>query len=191
MNFPSLNMGLLSVRRQALFKYDPIFDDPFWGVTNICVDYPDGSKFDTKWNAAFGLAIASWVLAGLAFVAISCGGCKPEIRSKAKPLGCIMLLVALFQGLTLLIHSSDGCDANKNPVFLEFPNLHTYYVDECSLSRGSRMNIASVVMYFLAMLALLATPPAENEGEVFTAGEDIEAGGEEVEVEEQAVEQEK
>lgn len=167
-------MGLWSVRRKALFKIDPIFDDPFFAVGNTCVGYPNGSKFDTKWNSSIGLSITSWVLAGLAGVSLCMTSCVPKFK-QPKILAMILLIITLFQGLTLLVLSSDNCKADKNPVFLAFPQLQQYYADGCTMGRGTSMNIAATVLYFLAAVALLVMPRDEDTTTMPppVAGEDV------------------
>lgn len=186
--FPHLAMGLWSVRRKALYKYDPIYDDPFFVVGNTCVDYPSGSEFDTKWESAIALSITSWVLSGLASIVICGSCCLGALQNKGKILGCFFLLVTLFQGLSLLVLASDGCTAETNPVFVKFPGLLENYADECSMSRGSKMNISSTVFYFVAALALLKMPvqdEQDSEDEISPVPDDIQ----EKEMEEQPVEE--
>jgi hypothetical protein len=196
--FPNLNMGLWTVRRKALFKYDPIYDDPFFVVGNTCVDYPDGSEFDTKWESARALSITSWLLSGLATVFICAGCCTLTFQNKGKILGGFFLMITTFQGLTLLVLKSANCTAEDNSVFLKFPGLRQYYADSCTMSRGAHMNIAATVFYFLAavMLFKMRTQYVRyDEGETIAASgelhieeKDLEELDQEKEMEEQPVE---
>ena len=179
LDFPALNMGLWAVRRKALYKYDPLFDDPFFAIGDACVSYPDGSNFDTKWNSAKALAITSWVVGGLVFCVILAMGCTPQLGRFAKPMGALLLVVTLFQGLTLLILNSEGCDSSKNPVFLEVPRLYLYYKDECTMGRGSKLNISSTVFWFVAAVLLMVMPPADTTAEDEIAAENAKADVEE------------
>jgi hypothetical protein len=179
-------MGLWTVRTKALYKYDPIFSDPYFATGNACIDYPDGSKFDTKWDSAIGLGITSWVLAGLATIAFCASQCVPNF-SLGKVLAIVMFIVTLFQGLTLLVLSSDNCKATKNPVMLAYPELQQYYANKCSMSQGSKMNIAATVFYFFTSVALFCIPsPHANDDDVplVTDGIDVE----DIHQEEQAAE---
>jgi hypothetical protein len=188
--FPNLNMGLWTVRRKALFKYDPIYDDPFFVVGNTCVDYPGGSEFDTKWESAKALSITSWVLSGLACVFICLGCCMLTFQNRGKIFGCFLLLITIFQGLTLLVLASANCTGEGNAVFLKFPGLRQYYADGCTMSQGAHMNIASTVFYFLAALASFKMPKQYvryDEGEMIASSAELHV--EEKEMEEQPVDE--
>jgi hypothetical protein len=83
-------------------------------------------------------------------------------------LGNAFLFTCILQGLTLLIQNSSIC--SDNPVMQamesESPTVRETFADECEWGPGFRLNITSVVFWFLAgMSTKFITPPEVSASE--------------------------
>lgn len=118
---------------------------------NQCVDYPNSVDIDAKWKTARAFSIIAPVIGGfLAFFAWL-APCMNFGEASWKKAGLVFILVTLFQGFTLFLLSSNACINN--------PLVPTYgYQDTCELEWGTKLNITSVVFWFIAGVVMKQMP---------------------------------
>eukprot|EP00978_Attheya_sp_CCMP212_P013225 scaffold33231_cov38-Attheya_sp.AAC.1 len=159
-----------------------------WGndlyVSKTCINYDgDDMNPDAKWKTAKAFTIFAIVF-GSILPCISC--CMPNLE---KPIGACMLLVCLFQGLTLLLLDSNLCKNNNliNNLNAEIPEGSEEFLfpDECSRDWGYNSNIACVVFWFFTAVLMIALPTSDNAGGTEeVAPQDEEASPDETELKE-------
>ena len=168
----------------GIFGYrskDALFVQDFNGNTDVyirtyCAPYDDLTDYfgfeydvDTKWTATKAFAIIGVTLGGILSI-ISCivpcvSVCPPKYW---KLLGFGFLLVCLFQGLSLLSLSSDVC--TDNPLINALESLEDRrtglqrfnFPEKCAWESGYKLNISSVVFWFIAALSVLLLPAPEK-----------------------------
>jgi hypothetical protein len=164
------------------------WDSGLYIITKTCVKYDgDDTDPDAKWNTAKAFAIIAIVL-GTLLPCVSCFMPKFE-----KPIGACLLLVCLFQGLSLLILESNLCKNNKlinswNAIIPdEFEDRR--FPTECSRDWGYNCNIASVIFWFISGMLMIALPVCDKgaspETEMKEAEKEAEEPFQEEDVEEQ------
>mmetsp|Transcript_19801 Transcript_19801/g.35948 ORF Transcript_19801/g.35948 Transcript_19801/m.35948 type:complete len:223 (+) Transcript_19801:409-1077(+) len=157
------------VMSKTCFNYDGDFMDP-----------------DAKWKTAKAFAIIAIVLGTL----LPCVGCcMPKFE---KPIGACLLLVCLFQGLTLLILESNLC---KNNAVIDLFNAvipdeaaDKRFPTECSRDWGYNCNIACVIFWFISGMLMIALPASDKsespETELKEQEKELDASFQEEDVEE-------
>jgi hypothetical protein len=75
-------------------------------------------------------------------------------------MGNLLILMSIFQGLTLLVHASSICTNNPLIQFLDVtnPDLAAAFPDTCELYTGYYLNIAAVVCWFVAGVCAVVLP---------------------------------
>mmetsp|Transcript_1275 Transcript_1275/g.2802 ORF Transcript_1275/g.2802 Transcript_1275/m.2802 type:complete len:219 (+) Transcript_1275:155-811(+) len=169
--------GLFAYKTKAF----TIVNSNIW-VSDVCVVY-DNLLFsfttDSTTKIVEGLAIAAAVIGGIA-VLISCLSpcCADGLPNMAwKGLGFLFLVTCGLQGGTLVLYNASICTDNPVVQYLEVLDGDAYeqLVDptQCQWAPGYKMNISSIVFYFVAGLATFCTSPPG-----FSDGGDYEDGGE-------------
>jgi hypothetical protein len=161
-------------------------------ISKTCVNY-DGDDMDpdAKWKTAKAFGIIAIVLGTL----LPCVGCfMPKFE---KPIGACLLLVCLFQGLTLLILESNLC--KNNSVITSWNALipdeaaDKRFSTECSRDWGYNCNIACVIFWFISGMLLIALPASDEdaspETELKEQEKELDASFQEEDVEEGSVEE--
>uniref|UniRef100_A0A7S2XLM7 MARVEL domain-containing protein n=1 Tax=Attheya septentrionalis TaxID=420275 RepID=A0A7S2XLM7_9STRA len=164
-----------------------------WGgnfyVDKRCINYDgDDMNPDAKWKTAKAFTIFALVFGSL----LPCVSCfMPNLY---KPIGACMLLVCLFQGLTMLILDSNLCKNNSviNDINNEIPDIAAdeRFPTECSRDWGFNSNIACVVFWFVTAMIMIALPTSDNAGDMEeVAPQDEEASPDETELKEMDAEE--
>eukprot|EP00978_Attheya_sp_CCMP212_P025200 scaffold80694_cov47-Attheya_sp.AAC.1 len=176
--------------RRGIVVWNDWEGDPVWAKT--CISY-DGDDMDpdAKWKTAKAFAIIAIVLGTL----LPCIGCfMPKFE---KPIGACLLLVCLFQGLTLLILESNLC---KNNNVINFWNAvipdeeaDKRFSTECSRDWGYNCNIACVIFWFISGMLMIAIPVSDKgaspETELKEQEKELEESFQEEDVEEGSTEE--
>jgi hypothetical protein len=165
------------------------YDGDEFKIYKTCINYDgDNMNPDAKWNTAKAFTIFAIVFGSL----LPCVSCA--MPNLYKPIGACMLLVCLFQGLTLLLLDSNLCKNNNviNTINNEIPNENAdrRFTTECSRDWGYNSNIACVVFWFLTAVLMIALPTSDNAGGTEeVAPQDEEASPEESELKEMDAEE--
>lgn len=124
---------------------------------NLGFDYTVDAKTKTVW--AFAVMTP---MIGALLILFSCWGpCNGASASRWKCMGSLFILLSVFQGITLLIQSSSICYDNPAIQYLEVnnPDLAKTLPEQCEWAAGFKVNIAAVVLWFLAGACSYAFPP--------------------------------
>lgn len=120
-----------------------------------CHQYPDYIDLDSTWKAARVFSMLTLVFALFVVFLNMLQSCASDpAKTKTRWLEAPMLLLtALFQGLSLLLLSSSACSNNQMVHELsnvESPMRDIDFQDTCSISTGSKVFISATVFYFLS-----------------------------------------
>ena len=145
-------------------------------VMESCNYYPDNSVIiDTKWRSARAFSALTIIIGGLVttWVVLSCcfrSFSGDRAKSLLKCAGMMYMLCCLFQGLTLLLMTSNACYNNgmvgltattlKNSLLIDFSGE---FPSSCVMAGGGKASIAAIVIWFLAALAALKVEPPQRE----------------------------
>eukprot|EP00550_Attheya_septentrionalis_P012306 CAMPEP_0198302976 /NCGR_PEP_ID=MMETSP1449-20131203/56649_1 /TAXON_ID=420275 /ORGANISM="Attheya septentrionalis, Strain CCMP2084" /LENGTH=240 /DNA_ID=CAMNT_0044005455 /DNA_START=672 /DNA_END=1394 /DNA_ORIENTATION=- len=158
-------------------------------VSSACINYDgDDMNPDAKWKTAKAFTIFALVFGSL----LPCVSCfMPNLY---KPIGACMLLVCLFQGLTMLILDSNLCKNNSviNDINNEIPDIAAdeRFPTECSRDWGFNSNIACVVFWFVTAMIMITLPTSDNAGDMEEVPpQDEEASPDETELKEMDAEE--
>jgi hypothetical protein len=169
-------VGIFGYRsKSALFVEDFDGDTDVY-IRTYCAPYDDLTDYfgfeydvDTKWTATKAFAIIGVTLGGILSIISCIVPCvSPPSTKHWKLLGFGFLLVCLFQGLSLLSLSSDVCTDNPVINALErsenkITGLQRFnFPEKCEWASGYKLNISSVVFWFLAALSVLLLPAPEK-----------------------------
>jgi hypothetical protein len=152
-------------------------------ISKTCINYDgDDMNPDAKWKTAKGFAILAIVFGSI----LPCVSCfMPKLD---KPIGACILLVCLFQGLTLLLLDSNLCKNNNVIIDLNDRIPDTFPEDkfpsECSRDWGYNSNIACVVFWFLTGVLMIALPTSDDASHMEEAAPPDETELKEMDVEE-------
>lgn len=122
-------------------------------------DYTLDSK--TKVVQAFGIITVILGAIGIVFAYMLPCTRNPRI-SMWKAMAATFIFTTLTQGLTLLIQQSSICLDNPLIQFISYksPDDGERFPEECTLSRGFWLNVASVCLWFVAgVFAFMVSPP--------------------------------
>ena len=145
-------------------------------VQTQCLDYPDSVDIDAQWKAARAFSIVAPVIGGFVTFFAWASPCMSFAQALWKQGGCLFLFTSLCQGLTLLFLGSNACVDNQ----LVFASGLSY-PDTCELDWGTKLNISSVVLWFIAgalMMFILPAPiqperpPPQTQTVTYTSTED-------------------
>jgi len=130
--------------------------------TDACAYRGYGIYIDTRMNTARAFAVIAQIFAGFAFLG-SLASLAPKARSQGLlgTLALLALIACFSEGLTLLLLSSSACN--------KLSGLGQISGVTCSIGTGAKLAIASVVLWFVAPLAILAT--MQSMGAPSTPGE--------------------
>lgn len=138
-------------------------------VYNTCQYYnslEDESGFDfavdAKTRTVRAFSIMTPIIGGLMLLMACLGPCRTVSPSTWKCLGYILVVMGIFQGLTLMVQSSSIC--NNNPVlqYLEATasDFAATFPDGCEMASGFVLNIVAVICWILAgALAIMGPSP--------------------------------
>jgi len=118
-------------------------------IVKTCQSYPDAITFDASWKSAIAFSIIAWVT----ILCVAVGKCimlcnnNPETTSTKLDAPCYILL-ALSQGLVLLLLNSELC---KNNPIVAFGEIE--WQETCSMSTGAKCTISSMVFWLAAALS--------------------------------------
>ena len=145
-------------------------------VQTQCLEYPNSVDIDAKWKTARAFSIIAPVIGGLVTLFAWTSPCVSFSQALWKQGGCLFLFTSLCQGLTLLFLGSNACVDNM----LVFAS-GLLYPDTCKLDWGTKLNISSVILWFIAgalMMFILPVPkqqerpPPQTQTVTYTATED-------------------
>lgn len=163
----TLFVGVFSYRTKDSFE----FNGETW-VYTTCRSYKYLDRelgfdydIDAKTRTTMAFAIMSAIIGGLATFfcyLLPCMGSPPEARWKL--LGNVFILTCLLQGLSLFIQASSLCDNNPVMQYLEVnrPVIRETFGDGCEWGPGHKLNITSVVFWFVAGLSMKFIPAPQK-----------------------------
>eukprot|EP00581_Thalassiosira_minuscula_P012029 CAMPEP_0183729952 /NCGR_PEP_ID=MMETSP0737-20130205/31610_1 /TAXON_ID=385413 /ORGANISM="Thalassiosira miniscula, Strain CCMP1093" /LENGTH=215 /DNA_ID=CAMNT_0025962285 /DNA_START=40 /DNA_END=687 /DNA_ORIENTATION=- len=133
----------------------------FWSVVKSvdgtfllesCHRYPDYVTFDGSWKAARTFCALTFFFSLFALIAALFVACSASQSGKVTYTweAPVYLLAALFQGLTLLLLSSNACKDNALVGELDAIISHVTFPDTCSLGPGGKLSISSMAFFFAA-----------------------------------------
>lgn len=130
------------------FSYVVSTDGRF--IVETCNSYPAGTDYDSAWKAARVFSSLTAIFAITILVVRSFQACSsdPTKRYRANVVGPLYLLTALFQGLTLLLLSSNAC---KNNELVEMAGIE--FEETCGLARGANLSISAMVFWLAAAVS--------------------------------------
>uniref|UniRef100_A0A7S2KX59 Claudin n=1 Tax=Skeletonema marinoi TaxID=267567 RepID=A0A7S2KX59_9STRA len=140
-----------------------------------CNYYPDNSVIiDTEWRSARAFSALTIIIGGLVTFWLVLSWCMRGFsgdrgKSLFRCAGMMYMLCCLFQGLTLLLMTSNAC-YNNGMVELSATALQNSLINfsgefptTCTMAGGGKATIAAVVMWFLAALASLKVEPPQRD----------------------------
>uniref|UniRef100_A0A7R9WIY7 Uncharacterized protein n=1 Tax=Pseudictyota dubia TaxID=2749911 RepID=A0A7R9WIY7_9STRA len=130
----------------------------------VCKQYPSGAMFDSKWKSAMAFSIIAPVIGGVFWCWICFALCFEMPGSLWRMIGGLFVLNTVFQGLTLLYLTSNGCLDNEFTALIEglYPEIITD--DTCSMAWGAKTAIAATVCWFVAGASMFVIPaPTKKE----------------------------
>jgi hypothetical protein len=154
---------------QATFPVDQIVCQPYtlW-IDNVGFVTP---TFDTKFNSAKACSTTADFFGALAFFTMAFASCCPLDPSRMACLSIYFFMACLFQGLSLLIFRSNACEKGFFSPYFQNSTVSAEDAVEsvsCSLSTGSKLAVAAIVLYFYCMcLVPKAVPPQPVGGNAF------------------------
>jgi len=115
-------------------------------IVKTCQEYPDTIELDGAWKAARAFTIITFVLVIILLIGKCCLMCNNPLAEVQTKLDTPMyLLIALSQGLMLLLLSSNVCKSNP---LVEFGNIE--WQETCSLDTGAKCTTSALVFWALA-----------------------------------------
>ena len=123
-----------------------------------CFQYPDSVGFDAKWKTAKSFTIITGVIGAVVLFWTWLAPCFYGAPRIWKPAAVTFLMLTLFQGLTLLFLGSNAC--TNNGMVNVTGSQADLYSDKCIFYWGTRLNITSVVFWFVAGVLMLTVIPA-------------------------------
>ena len=139
-----------------------------------CNYYPDNSvEVDTHWRSARAFSALTIIIGGLTTFWVVLSWCIRGFRSgeRAKSLlrcaAMMYMVCCLFQGLTLLLLTSNACYNNgmvgltATALTNSIVNFDGEFPTTCEMASGGKATIAAVVMWFLAAVAALTVNPPQ------------------------------
>jgi len=115
---------------------------------NFGFEYTVDAITRTVWS----FSIVTPILGGVFILGACLGPCMTVRPSVWKSMGVIFVLLSAFQGITLLIQSSSICSYNPVLQYMESsnPDIAATLPESCELATGFLLNIAAVILWFLA-----------------------------------------
>jgi len=131
-------------------------------IVKTCQNYPDTLELDGSWKAARAFSVIGFVLIIMLLIIKCCVICNSESDPISAKLDApVFLLLAISQGLMLLLLSSKVCKSNK---LVAFGNIE--WQETCSLDTGGKCTISAMVFWFVAAVtsnAMIKRAKAEEE----------------------------
>ena len=148
--------GTFGTAHFGIFSYSQLSSVEFsWGdgqftTESECAAYNENIDLDDAWRAAQAFAIISTIIGAIVSICLWLVPCFSRLTSDG--IWTVLTAVCLFllpfcQGLTFLLFQSQIC--KDNPVLGLFGALGIYK-DSCQLSSGGFLNIAAIIVWFLA-----------------------------------------
>lgn len=142
--------------------------------------------FDTNFNSARACSTTANFFGAMAFFTMAFSSCCPLNPGSMACLSIYFFMATLFQGLSLLIFRSSACGKGFfSGYFQNYPIDVDDVVESvsCSLSTGSKLAVAAIVLYFYCMLLVPKAVPLQpiggnpflQEGAQAPAGGDVAA----------------
>jgi hypothetical protein len=158
--------GVWSYRTRSYVE----IDNEMWAFT-MCQSYGYLDRdlgfdydLDSKSRTVMAFSIMALFFGGLGVFFSYLAPCaRGRFASMWKTLGNVFLFTGLLQGLTLLMQSSSLCLDNPVLQIMESqsPSIRETFGDECEWGPGYRLNITSVVFWFLAGLSTYVVSPPQ------------------------------
>eukprot|EP00581_Thalassiosira_minuscula_P009426 CAMPEP_0183707732 /NCGR_PEP_ID=MMETSP0737-20130205/4225_1 /TAXON_ID=385413 /ORGANISM="Thalassiosira miniscula, Strain CCMP1093" /LENGTH=219 /DNA_ID=CAMNT_0025935461 /DNA_START=146 /DNA_END=802 /DNA_ORIENTATION=- len=137
-----------------------------------CHGYPDWVSLDGSWKAARAFSVLTFIFSIIVLVTACVSACAIAGTGRITFAweAPVFLMVALFQGLTLLLLNSNVCKNNLliQDVTTKYPDIG--FPDTCSLDTGAKLSISAMVFFFVASVSAFLAHKAENE-EIKAEGE--------------------
>ncbi|KAL7532980.1 hypothetical protein ACHAXR_007656, partial [Thalassiosira sp. AJA248-18] len=159
-NPPTLQFGMW---RYQSYTYAVNVDGAF--IFETCNYYPNYQEIDPTWKTAQAFSILAFIFGIFVLVGACAFACtidgEDNFLTKSWLAPALYLTTAIFQGLSLLLLSSNAC--NKNLV-VKTANQTTFaqFPDTCSLNTGANLIISATVMWFAAAFASFAARKIER-----------------------------
>jgi len=147
-----------------------------WSAFKGCGSYPNGLEYDGNWKTAAAFTIIAVVLGAALCFALYFAMCMVIADSVWKLFGLLLILNALFQGLTFLFLASNACSEDR-PFWKSKSLLADFFElgGGCQLASGGNLSIAATVLWFVTGVLTLFTPNPSNEGLSLLSEEKAEA----------------
>jgi hypothetical protein len=150
---PTLRFGIWNYLGKAI--YSDYYGNTW--VADACHAFPGSVDLDAKWKTAQAFSIMAFVF-GCVSICIVCM-VPPKMMKVA---AVYYLMVAFFQGLTMIQLASDFCDNNDVVSGITGANNAPLYKDSCEMDVGFQLNISATVLYFCAGIACLFILPEDT-----------------------------
>ncbi len=120
-------------------------------LVKTCQGYPDSIELDASWKASRAFIILAFIFALMIIVIKTCVLCSTDPDGARRGNGRVYplyLVLALFQGLSLLFLDSKVC---KNNPLVDW-GTDVIWPDTCSLSTGANCIISATIFWICAGL---------------------------------------
>lgn len=144
----------------------------YWQATvpvdkKVCFTYTQLTPFgyvtpdlDTKFHASSVMSVIGYIFGGVGCFTIAFANCCRINQQRLQSTSCTFLMASLFTGLSLIMFDSSACSKGFFAPYFVSPGdmndpakMQAYEAVvsdvSCSLSTGSKLAIASTVLYFL------------------------------------------
>ena len=129
-------------------------------ILESCYNYPEGTNFDAQWRSAKAFSTMALIIGGVVTFWALLAGCLYPSSGAYKAGGLAYLACCLFQGLSLLLLSSNACHDNNVLAAVEgTEGVNAAFPESCSMAAGGSCAIAGTVLWFTAALAALWVKP--------------------------------
>ncbi|KAL9188860.1 hypothetical protein ACHAXT_011350 [Thalassiosira profunda] len=157
---PSLQFGMW---RWQSYTVATNFDGTF--IFESCVGYPEYQDVDATWKTAQAFSIMTFIMGFIVLIFSCVFACtidaEAENVSKQMWVPVLYLVTGLFQGLSLLLLSSNACNDNLVVKRADAESLATF-PDTCSLNTGANLIISATVFWFCAAFAAIGARKIEG-----------------------------
>ena len=130
-------------------------------IVEYCQAYPDTVEIDASWKAARAFSVLVFIFSCIIVGTLLYESCFPAGagHSLGRCMPPLYLLVAIFQGLTLLFLDSAACKAN--PLL---DGLGSFiFQDACTISTGAKCFISATVFWAAAAVSSYIEQKAREE----------------------------
>jgi hypothetical protein len=142
-------------------------------IVEYCQAYPDTVEIDASWKAARAFSVLVFIFACIIVGTLLYASCFPARagHSLGRCMPPLYLLMAIFQGLTLLFLDSAACKAN--PLLDGLGSI--IFQETCTISTGAKIFISATVFWAAAAVSSFKEQKAFEE-ELAEMDPDLQSG---------------